>query len=477
LLVVLAGAFAVFWSLATPLFVQADSWLTLLAGREIAASGLPREDTLAVMTAGRPWIDQQWLAHLGFYWLAALGGWKLVLLASVAALLAPLSIALVLARKRGGSIRSIALVAILCIPYITSFVRTQLWSHVLFVVLLALLAAESRRPSKRVLAAFPLLALWANLHGAVLVGAGLVALLGAGELAAVRRRQAPRGRDWARPLGLIAAPWLCVLVTPYGLSIVSYYESTVANPVFPEVLAEWMPPVATSVSGFAFFVLAGLALALVARRHRELTSFEIWTLGLSLIGGLLALRSIVWFAFASLVILPALLERDRGEPPPLVVRRFRIAAATTAALLGSASLVSSTLRADDHLARRWPDAVPVKVAEVLRAHPEARVLASYEFGDWLLFARPEVRGRIAFDGRWELLAPAETRSVWNYLEQTGEDWEQPAQGYRVLVLNPTTQQRLIETYDRWPGVRVLFRSDRVVVYERNGSVSATSRRR
>src|SRR5919201_3325250 len=47
--------------------VAADSWLNLLGGREILNHGIPHHDTLAVLSRGRDWIDQQWLANLAYY--------------------------------------------------------------------------------------------------------------------------------------------------------------------------------------------------------------------------------------------------------------------------------------------------------------------------------------------------------------------------------------------------------------------------
>jgi hypothetical protein len=49
-------------------------------------------------------------------------------------------------------------------------VRAQLFSLVLFCAALLLVRAESSRPSRRVWLLVPLIALWANLHGGVLVG-------------------------------------------------------------------------------------------------------------------------------------------------------------------------------------------------------------------------------------------------------------------------------------------------------------------
>ena len=62
------------------------------------------------LTAGQPWQDQQWLAHLASYGLYDLGGLPLVYLADAACLLGALAIAIRAARvsaaPRCGSRRS-----------------------------------------------------------------------------------------------------------------------------------------------------------------------------------------------------------------------------------------------------------------------------------------------------------------------------------------------------------------------------------
>ena len=465
-LVVLAAAYAAFWAAAAPLLLQADSWLTFLGGREIIARGIPHDDGLTVMTSGRTWIDQQWLAQLVFYWVVSIGGVTLAVLLSVALLLSPLAFAIAFARQRAATVRSIVLIAILCVPYVTSFLRAQLFSHVLFVILVALLAAESRAPSRRILLVFPMLALWANLHGAALLGAALVALLGLCELARLPRPRARGRMTWARASVLVLAPWPCLLATPYGLSIAEYYRATLGNPGLAEAIDEWKPPVFLTFSGFPFFVLAGLALVLVARRSAALTRFELSALALTLVGSLAALRSITWFAYASLMFLPALLERagKQSHAP----RRAWLPVASAAAATGLALVThgTSAIQLENRSALRWPEAVPARLADVLREDPGARVFASHEFGDWLLYARPELRGRLAFDGRWELLSPPEIRSVVDYFEQAGGDWEALSRGYRVLVFNAATQPHLDETYGSREGVSELFRNERVVVYVR-----------
>src|SRR5437588_13047734 len=57
-------------ALATIFLVQVqhafgvDSWLALAAGRGVWQSGIPRHETLTVISHGAAWVDQQWLSQL-----------------------------------------------------------------------------------------------------------------------------------------------------------------------------------------------------------------------------------------------------------------------------------------------------------------------------------------------------------------------------------------------------------------------------
>jgi len=51
-----------------------DSWLALVAGRDVWHNGLPHHETLTVIAHGAVWIDQQWLSQLASYGLYLLGG-------------------------------------------------------------------------------------------------------------------------------------------------------------------------------------------------------------------------------------------------------------------------------------------------------------------------------------------------------------------------------------------------------------------
>ena len=162
----------------------------------------------------------------------------------------------------------------------------------------------------------PILALWANLHGTVVLGAVLVALRGPHEPERAPRTRPHRRcrRARARRSLLLAAP-LLVLASPYGSELVSYYHQMLDSPLFRDYVVEWQT---SKPSGYTsiFYVIAFAAVALVARQARHVTRFELLALALLTVSALTAIRSIVWFGLAATIILPALLDSEFPQRPP-----------------------------------------------------------------------------------------------------------------------------------------------------------------
>ena len=78
------------------------------------------------------------------------------------------------ARRAGARERALAIALLLLVPACFGpivAIRAQLFSLPLFAVCMLLLRSEARAPSRRIWLLVPLLALWGNLHGAVLTGA------------------------------------------------------------------------------------------------------------------------------------------------------------------------------------------------------------------------------------------------------------------------------------------------------------------
>jgi hypothetical protein len=154
------------------------------------------------------------------------------------------------------------------------------------------------------------------------------------------------------------------------------------------------------------------------------------------------------------------LESKRaGEPR----RGLNVAIATglTVALLAVAG--SLFARDDAWFEDYWPrDAVEAVRAEL---GPGDRVFASDRFSDWMLFKFPELRGRVAYDVRFELYDDDFFDRLQDYGYETGPDWKSFTDGYRIVIVD---EQRKSHTADllKEPGARVVYRDDEITVVAR-----------
>jgi hypothetical protein len=455
--VVLAAVLA-FWFLllivTLPLQVVQDSWLTLVSGREVAHHGLPHHDSLTVWTLGTRWVDQQWLGQLFYYGLARLGGIRAVLLVHALVLVSSVAIGMRAARSLGASVPSVVvagLAALTVAPWATQM-RTQDLGELAFVLVLALLALDARQPSRRVYLVVPLLFVWANVHGSVVLGAGLVAL---------RAALLVRGR-LRRSLVLFAGAVVSPLVSPYGFSLVGYYHGLLANPLLHSVVNEWGPG-APSPRTAAFYALALATVWLIGRHGKRITGFEQLALLLTLCAGVTAIRSIVWFGLTALVLLPRLVD-------PLVCNldfsrfgRFtRPLGALTIASVAATAAYAATRPAAWYLSQ-WPVAQSERIAAVANRSGTRPVFADDRYADWLLWTEPELRGHIAYDVRFELFRPKQLNLLVDYRNRVGPTWRDAASGYAVHVFDPTLQPDLEAGLRTGQRLQAVVRAPHIVV--------------
>ena len=320
--------------------LQSDTWYTLVSGRLVWRSGIPHHDTLTVLTAGKAWVDEQWLAQLGFYGLWSVGGITLAMFSLVVFYTGAFGILAAGARSGGASARSVALVtgASFLVGVPNTILRAQVPAYVLFALIMLLLLADRGRMSPRVYLVLPLLVLWANVHGSVLVGAALVALYGVS--AAVEGRGVRLGRRrLAQTALLVLAPWACVLASPYGLGLPGYYRSVLDNPTLADNVGEWG---ASTLRGQPlFFALFAVGLVVATLARRRLTLFALLAFIATGLFGMLAIRNIVWFALVSAAVLPAAL--DAVWPPVESRRRTGLNLALAAAGVGLAVFMAAVV--------------------------------------------------------------------------------------------------------------------------------------
>jgi hypothetical protein len=462
-LIVLFAIYLVGITRSMPGQIQSDTWMTLVYGREVAQHGLPHHDMLTIWAHGRTWIDQQWLGQLVYYGLFSLGGMRAVVAMNALGLAAGTGIAVVAARKLGGSTRSVtwlALLSFIVIAWSTWTVRVQALVFAFFAGLLWLLAADSRRPSRRVFLALPLLVLWANVHGTAFLGAALIVLRGAAMLL-------ERERPWRDRLPtaavLMASPAL-LLASPYGLGVIDYYHRLLLNPAFSRYVTEWAPT-RLGIATAPFYALVLLAAWLAGRCGSRLTRFEQGVLLITAVLAMLAVRSVPWFMLSALILLPGALDgvlASRWGSPRY--RYVNLLMGGAAPLVCAVLVIGAFHHPSGWFTRSFPTAAADRVADVAAQDPKARIFANERFADWLVLEHPELAGRIAFDGRFELLTAKELERVVHFRARISGSLG-VVKGYRLLVLDPAkasegkVTKQLLAAHSR----REIYRDSRVVV--------------
>jgi hypothetical protein len=94
------------------------------------------------------------------------------------------------------------------------------------------------------------------------------------------------------------------------------------------------------------------------------------------------------------------------------------------------------------------------------------VFATDRNADWLLWRIPSLRGRLAYDVRFEIYDPATFNRILRFRGERGKDWKALADGYRTIVLESDIKPSNVDDFVAEPGARVLYRDDRITIVRR-----------
>jgi hypothetical protein len=458
--------------------VNVDSWLELVTGRLVWQSGIPHHETLTAISHGIGWIDQQWLSQLASYAIYRVGGLDLLGLVNVTMLVSGVAVATFAARRFGAPFRSVLLVLPVCVVMVTPSreVRTQAFIVPLFMLLVYLLSRDSRKPSREVFWCLPILVLWANLHGTVTMGAGLVGLHGATILWQRRRTLLHSAAAWRRPLALIVGSGVSILLTPYGLSIIGYYHDTLVNSTLRQNVTEWQPVTSMATTAVALFVIAGVALWSFGRNPSKTTTWEKLAFVLLAASAISVIRNSLFFALFALMIVPVSLAwGDRAAERRSDARRTLMNGALGALAVGvlAVTAIATLVRpasAIEYTGQRV--GVLTAVERATRADPSIRVMSDEHFDDWLLWRDPALAGRVANDVRFEILTATQINRLESLFAVLGPNWKLAARGYRLLVLDKHDDPGAVTAFKREPGRRILYNDGERLVILRSAAQAA-----
>jgi hypothetical protein len=454
-------------------YLFADSYYDLYAGRYIVRHGIPHRNVVTVVAHGAPWIDQQWLAHVLYYTTWAAGGYPAVALLSSLVLTSGFAVLALAMRSRGiPPARVFLWTCGTLIVYLGNIViRAQSFAYPLFALTLWLVVLDGKAPRLRARTwlVLPVLVLWANTHGSVLIGAAMVALY-AGYRAVVVRRGGPRAVLGYLALG--AAGAASVLCTPYGTAVIGYYKSVNrVAPALSHYVTEWQRPNPLYLVSMGFFALLTATMVAVAVAWRRGTRpdpvLAAIALGL-LVMALTAIRNQAFFAFAGSLLAADTLARSSAGRAPSLSRAFSRA---TAGVLAAAALTGAGLIATEPAAR-FESLVPMRAigaaAALAARHPGARILADEWSGPPMLWLRPATFGRVGYDARLEQFSVAQLRAYATFLSARSRGWPGLLRGYDVVVVNLKQRGWLGTALTRLPGWRVAYSGHDGLVLERAG---------
>lgn len=244
-------------SLATSHNPASDLFWQMRAGRDIVGHhAVPRVDAYTWTVPHHPWILHEW-GMCVLLWLAFhAGGYATVFLFEIAILsMVFAGLYLVLLRETGAPLTALGLTVLaekMSSPLISP--RPHLFTYLFLVASLAILTgvrrtvlevrpAESNRDRTKTLWLLPALcALWANLHGGVIVAVALLMLYGVCDLIEWRKQRSPALFRLAGVQLIVASCCaLAIALNPYGFGIYSIFTETVSNSTMPAFVSEWVP--------------------------------------------------------------------------------------------------------------------------------------------------------------------------------------------------------------------------------------------
>ena len=381
----------------------------LTFGREIVhAFAVHRSDPYS-FTSDIPWVNHEWLAEV-VMWMAYGAGGAPGLVA-LKLLLATIAGALMLATWKPYELRFVPregllfAIALAAWPQFVS-ARPQMFSLAMFAWLLFEIE-QFRRGADRTLWRLPLVfALWVNLHGGWLVGAGVLVIFTASVL--VDRTYEVRRRVRLLTAGVASAA--ATLINPYGPAMLGFLAGTV-RPERADIL-EWSPITALPpVIMVLMLVPIAMGVGAAWRGGRAVPRSSLAICALLAIGALRVARLVgfcgiaVGFLLAPFLLAPGGETFSRNDG----ARRSRTWLTDAPIALGIITIAVALLGRTITMDGEWlpePDAVPAIKAHHLRG----RMLTWFNYGEYAIWHLwPEIK--VSNDGRRETVYSEAVRTA------------------------------------------------------------------
>ncbi len=474
-----------------------DFWWHLKIGDLILETGtLPRIDEFSFPAAGATFVLQNWLAEVLYSLVYQLGGFEALIFCNTLILTAAVVLIYSLCLETASRIRHAVLsiaITLIVLPAFSS-VRPQVFSFFFFALFLWILTKWSRGNSRYLWLLPVAMLLWVNLHGAFVLGLGLIFLF----LASETVRRALLGsrtdtQDYAQSRKLFVVfilTCLASLANPESYHVYEYVLSVARDPGSQLYVTEWQTPAITRIDGISCFyrpfVLSLLAL-LYTRHKLTLTELSLF-FGFAVFG-LMSLRNGIWFALVAPTIVavaiihlprPKLgggwlqfITRDRssrqkssGQKPLL---NF------TVALLMLAVLVTNSpwLYPRIYGIPLWDAATPTQAMDFIDDHDlKGNIFHPQAYGDYLIW-RLWPRQRSFIDGRVHIFGEDHVEDYLLTFVDTCWEERLAQHSIRYLLLSKSEDakemsQQLVEKAKVSSNWRQIYEDELSIIFEKVG---------
>lgn len=375
---------------------------------------IPHADPYSYSVRGKPWVVQEWGSEVILHAIRNVFGlwgiffWRAAMLTVVYLLVARL-----IRRRMGEGMGTWALLGLAAYAGSANWTeRPNLFSFLLFVILLDLLD----RKDKAIWWFVPMAAVWANLHGMVILGIGTITVVAAAEGLKVLLGWEGAERVLAKRLWIVTgAAALATLANPRGFGLIRHALELVS--VVSRLVTEWASPDFHEITSILFMALLLIMIAALAMNPSRPDPTDL-ALGLAFtVLGLQAARNLALSAIVLGLVtaryLPGALtaarsRRDAVEPPVRVVTPSPMLGATglVVALAGLALVVAVDFPRSDRPRDIVGKEYPLSSLEALD-RPGVRVFA-FDFWAGYLIDRSWPDVRVYHDTRVDLYGEKQT---------------------------------------------------------------------
>jgi hypothetical protein len=440
-----------------------DFWWYVRIGRDTLASGaIPEVDTLSSTQASSPVVYHSWLASIILWLSYKTGGISLVVLLRGFLVGAAYTLLWLFARRMGAGVRLASILAL--VAALTGSnnwaVRPQLFTYVLFLLILWVLW-DWHGGKKKSLWILPILSLlWVNTHGSFV----LVFLLGGVSLIF--------GRGDRRALAIaLGAGMVFTLINPRGWQAWTYVLDMLSAPSNQLFSIEWLAPINNNWQMNLFFLWMLLFPLAVALSSRRLDRFE-WAL--FLVFGFLAfsgLRYVIWEIFILVILSAALLaefgNRWLDKPDRKSIPAMNISLSVLFLLLSFIFFPSVRFALWKDTAPAIYSNTPIEATQWLTSHPElpGPLWADLAFSSYLVYALPE--RPVWIDTRFEVY-PVEHWQKFKAIDSARWDWQilLDEAGANLLMISRASQPELLGALEKSATWCDVYQDEQAVIFTR-----------